>query len=125
MADTHNIPPKVIEAVQRGNLIEAIKYMRQHKPQLGLAEARALIEAIQRQGGVPAVVQKAQAKVAAQANEHTPKIHAHHAVPPLPQSMMDPNHSPGEVPRASSGAAFALVIVAIVIVLAAAAYFGR
>ena len=127
MADTHNIPPKVIEAVQRGNLIEAIKYMRQHKPQLGLAEAKALIEAIQRQGGVPPLVQKAQDKVAkVTAHAHgSPSVHAHHAPPPIPTSMMNPNLSPGEVPRGSSGASFALVIVAIVIVVAAAAYFSR
>src|SRR5690242_9170055 len=99
MADTHNIPPKVIEAVQRGNLIEAIKYMREHKPQLGLAEAKALIEAIQKQGSVPPLVQKAQAKVAAKMNAHAPTIHAHHSPPPIPHSMMNPNLSPGEVPR--------------------------
>jgi hypothetical protein len=119
MADT-NIPPKVLEAIQRGNLIEAIKYIRQHKPQMGLAEAKAMIEAIQRQGAVPPLVQKAHDKVAA----HAPGMHGHSAHP-VPTSQMNPHVSPGEVPRSSSGAAFALVVVALVVVLAAAAYFGR
>src|SRR3954462_10982961 len=99
MADPTNIPPQVIQAVQRGNLIEAIKYMRQHKPQLGLAKAKALIEANKKQG-VPPLVQKAQARVEAHASQtpHTP--HAHHAVP---SANMRPNVSPGEVLRTGSG----------------------
>jgi hypothetical protein len=38
---------------------------------------------------------------------------------------MDPHISPGEVPRTSSGAAFAMVVIAIVVVIAAAVYFGN
>jgi len=121
MADTHNIPPQVLQAVQRGNLIEAIKFLRQHKPQLGLAEAKALIEAIQKQG-VPPLVQKAQARVESHASQtpHTP--HAHHAVP---SANMNPNVSPGEVPRTGSGSVFAVMVIAIVVVVAAAVYFGK
>jgi len=117
MSDTHNIPPQVIQAVQRGNLIEAIKYLRQHKPQLGLAEAKALIEAIQRQGNVPALVQKAQARVEQRTHPHSPP----HAIP---SAAMNPNLSPGEVPRTGSGSVFAGIVIAIVVVLAAAFYFG-
>lgn len=122
MADTHNIPPQVIQAVQRGNLIEAIKQLRQHKPQLGLAEAKALIEAIQKQG-VPPVVQKAQARVEGAMHAHA--AHPHSPAHPIPSSMMNPNVSPGEVPRTGSGSVFAGMVIAIVVVLAAALYFGR
>jgi len=118
MADTHNIPPQVLQAVQRGNLIEAIKFLRQHKPQLGLAEAKALIEAIQRQANVPALVQKAQARVEGGMHPHGP---AH----PIPSSMMNPHVSPGEVPRTGSGSVFAVMVIAIVVVVAAAVYFGK
>jgi hypothetical protein len=125
MADTHNIPPQVLQAMQRGNLIEAIKLLRQQKPQLGLAEAKALIEAIQRQANVPPLVQKAQARVegAMHAHDagHPPRGPAH----PLPSSMMNPHVSPGEVPRTGSGSVFAVMVIAIVVVVAAAVYFGR
>ena len=123
MADPHNLPPQVIQAVQRGNLIEAIKQLRQFKPQLGLAEAKALIEAIQRQTNVPPIVQKAEAKVAAKLTAHAPSIHAHHA-PYIPAANMDPHVSPGEVPR-THGTGFMFFVVAIAIVVLAAMYFGR
>jgi len=126
MADTHNIPPQVIQAVQRGNLIEAIKFLRQHKPQLGLAEAKALIEAIQRQANVPPLVQKAQARVEGAMHSHG-SAHAppHSPAHPIPSSMMNPHVSPGEVPRTGSGSVFAVMVIAIVVVLAAALYFGK
>jgi hypothetical protein len=126
MAETHNIPPQVIQAVQRGNLIEAIKQLRQHKPQLGLAEAKALIEAIQAQGGVKPLAQKARDTVAAKASSQTPHTpHAQHAHPPIPAGMMDPDRAPGEVPRSSHGAGLMFVMVAFAIVMAAAFYFGH
>jgi hypothetical protein len=37
---------------------------------------------------------------------------------------MNPNLSPGEVPRTGSGSVFACVVIAVVVVLAAAFYFG-
>ena len=125
MADTHNIPPQVLQAVQRGNLIDAIKFLRQHKPQLGLAEAKALIEAIQRQANVPALVQKAQARVEGAMHPHGPAHPPHGPAHPIPSSMMNPHVSPGEVPRTSSGSVFAVMVIAIVVVVAAAVYFGK
>ena len=122
MADPHNIPPQVIQAVQRGNLIEAIKQLRQHKPQLGLAEAKALIEAIQRQANVPPLVQKAQARVEAKVHPHAPPHSPPH---PIPTALMNPNLSPGEVPRTSGGAVFAGLAIAVVVVIVAATYFSR
>jgi hypothetical protein len=125
MAETHNIPPQVIQAVQRGNLIEAIKQLRKLKPQLGLAEAKALIEAIQAQGGAPPLVQKARDKVAAKVSSQTPHTPHAQAHPPIPAGMMDPNRSPGEVPRSSHGAGLMFVLVAFAIVMVAAFYFGH
>src|SRR4051812_27088765 len=119
MADPTNIPPQVIQAVQRGNLIEAIKYMRQHKPQLGLAEAKALIEAIQRQG-VPPLVQKAHARAESAMQGNAPTTH--HAIP---SAAMNPNVSPGEMPRSGGNSVFAVLVVAIAVVVAAAVYFAR
>ena len=122
MADPHNIPPQVIQAVQRGNLVEAIKQLRQFKPQLGLAEAKALIEAIQRQANVPPIVQKAEARVAAKLTTHDPTMHAH--APHVPAANMNPHVSPGEVPR-THGTGFLFFVVAIAVVVLAAMYFGR
>ena len=120
-----NLPPQVADALAKGNLIAAIKYLREQKPNLGLAEAKALIEAIQRQqGGNVKMNVKAAVKTAASATAHphsTPHSPPHAAMTP----SMDPHVSPGEVPRTSSGAAFAMVVVAIVVVIAAAVYFGR
>ena len=123
MADTHNIPPQVIQAVQRGNLVEAIKFMRQHKPQLGLAEAKALIEAIQKQA--TPMVQNAQARVEGAMHPHGPAHPPHGPAHPIPSSMMNPHVSPGEVPRTGSGSVFAVMVIAIVVVVAAAVYFGK
>ncbi len=43
--------PQVIEALRRNNLIEAIKYYRE-KNNVGLAEAKAAVEAIRARRGV-------------------------------------------------------------------------
>ena len=128
----HNLPYQVTAAIQQGNLIEAIKQLRQHKPQIGLAEAKALIEALQKQvpqaGNVKAAV-KTQAKAAmktAAAKSMAPHGPAHSHIPP-PEGMPPPgsNLSMGEVPRTASGPAFLVLVVAIAIVVAAAVYFGR
>jgi len=117
----HNLPPQVTQALQRGNFIEAIKLLRQHMPQLGLAEAKALIDALQKEG--VKVQAEARAHSAAQHNPMASRPHgpAHTPIVPPPPSHL----SPGEVPRASSGAVFAGIFVAIVVVLAAAVYFSR
>ena len=127
----HNLPYQVTAALQQGNLIEAIKQLRQHKPQMGLAEAKALIEALQRQaqaGGVKAAV-KTEAKTVAKAvaaGAMTPHVHPHAHVPP-PEGLPPPgsNLSVGEVPRTGSAPGFLILIVAIAVVAGAAVYFGR
>ncbi len=114
------LPPDVAAALSRGNLIEAIKLLR-GKYNIGLAEAKAFLEAVQKQTQAgAAATTAARAKVQATMN---PMAHAQHqhsvAVAPHPSHL-----SPGEMPRPSSGGLFAAVIVAIVFVIAASIYFS-
>jgi hypothetical protein len=124
-----NIPPQVADALAKGNLIQAIKYLREQKPNLGLAEAKALIEAIQRQqqGGAKVNVKAAVKNVArASVPTNMPSHSTPHSPPhAAPTVSMDPHISPGEMPRASGSAGFAMLVVAIAAVIAAAIYFGR
>ncbi|HSW82500.1 MAG TPA: hypothetical protein VLH12_03450 [Usitatibacter sp.] len=120
-----NLPPQVADALAKGNLIAAIKYLREQKPNLGLAEAKALIEAIQRQQGgnvkmnVNAAVKTAAGSAPTRPHS-TPHSPPHAAMTP----SMDPRVSPGEMPRTSGNAGFAMLVVAIAVVIAAAMYFG-
>jgi hypothetical protein len=98
-----------------------------------LAEAKALIEAIQRQqGGKVKVNVTTNVKTAAHAamNPHSTPQSAAHSTPHSPSHApaapsMDPHVSPGEMPRTSGSAGFAMLVVAIAVVIAAALYFGR
>ena len=122
MADLpKQLPPDVAAALSRGNVIEAIKLLRT-KHNIGLAEAKSLLEALQKQtqAGTDAASQ-ARAKVHAAMTPMHAHSHHQHAVAVAPH----PSHlSPGEVPRTSSGAIFAAVIVAVFFVLGVAYYFG-
>jgi hypothetical protein len=119
MADLpKQLPPDVAAALARGNLIEAIKLLR-GKYNIGLGEAKAFLEALQKEAQAGTA-----AASAARAKSHaamTPMHAQQHtvAVPPHPSHL-----SPGEVPRTSSGALFAAVIVAIVFVIGAFIYFS-
>jgi|SRR4051812_4544139 hypothetical protein len=119
MADLpKQLPPDVAAALSRGNLIEAIKLLR-GKYNIGLAEAKALLEALQKQ---------AHANPGAQAKGSAPRTSGgFHPAPHQHAAAVvhtDPHLSPGEVPRTSSGAVFAMVIVAVLFVLGAAFYFS-
>ena len=122
------IPPDVAAALSRGNVIEAIKLLRS-KYNVGLAEARALLEALQKHAQAQG---KAGAKAASAARTeasmhrpsaghpamHAPHAHQHHVA-----VMPDSSHlSPGEVPNTSSGALFAAVVIAVLFVLGVAFY---
>jgi len=132
MADPlQNLPPQVTAALERGNLIHAIKLLREQRPQMGLAEAKALLEALQKQGNAKVIVKtNVSTSVQHAAKPHAapvphapgPQGHRQHADPP---PSMDPHVSPGEVPRTSNSAAFFGVVVAIAAVIAAAAFFSR
>ena len=120
MADpVQSLPPQVSAALQRGNLIEAIKLLRQHRPQMGLVEAKALIDALQKQANVKVNVKThVTTDVHHDSRPHTPPTAAPHA-------SMNPFASPGEVPRGSNMAAFVGIVVALLVVVGAAVYFAR
>ena len=86
-----NLPPQVADALAKGNLVAAIKYLREQKPNLGLAEAKALIEAIQRQQGANLKV-NVKATAHAAMNPHSTPQSAAHSTP----------HSPSHAPAAPS-----------------------
>src|SRR5215471_4090640 len=101
MADPQNIPPEVIDAFQRGKLIEAIKLLRQSQ-NLGLAEAKGVIDALQRQqGNVKVAVRPTGMRPV---KRHDPATDLH------PPSGL----SPGEVPRSHPGAVIAVVLLVVV-----------
>lgn len=103
MADPRNLPPEVADALARGNVIEAIKLVRQQK-NIGLAEAKALIDALQRQGNV---------KVNVTTNMRTV---ARRPAAPGPGSEQHPGLSPGEVPRSGAPAVAAIVLIVVIAV---------
>jgi hypothetical protein len=120
MADLpKQLPPDVAAALSRGNLIEAIKLLR-GKYNIGLAEAKALLESLQKQAQAGAA-----ATTAARAKAHAGMnpMHAQHqhavAIAPHPSHL-----SPGEMPRTSSSAFFAAVVVAVLFLAGAAIYFS-
>jgi len=104
------LPPEVAKAIAEGNLIEAMKLLRARYKGVGLAEARGLLEALQKQG---------QAKpAAAKVN-----VHAHaKALPPM-RPTFGPKLSPGEVPRGAGGAGSAILLV--LAALAIGAFYFR
>jgi hypothetical protein len=121
MSQPPNVPPQVVEALKRGDLMGAFKFLRQHYPQMGIGEVKALVDALQKQANV-----KAQGKAArAAAIGHSGMQPGHHTPHTAATLHIDPRLSPGEVPRAGSGSIFAAVIVAVMFVLGAAFYFGR
>lgn len=89
------LPPDVVEALRKGNKIEAIKRLRE-ATKLGLAEAKGMVEQLE------------------QAKPSAPR--APHHNPPI--AHRPGNLSPGEVPRSSGGG------VAVAILLALAAFFA-
>ena len=123
MADLKTLPPDVAAALSRGNVIEAIKLLRS-KYNVGLAEARALLEALQKQAGTQATAVKAKAQAQAKHVHHIPTgmkpgLHHPHTAATL---HIDPHLSPGEVPNTTSGALFAAVVIAVLFVLGVAFY---
>ena len=125
MADLKTLPPDVAAALSRGNVIEAIKLLRS-KYNVGLAEARALLEALQKQAAQAQIHGPAQAKPQAKAAPHIPTgmKPGHHPPHTAATLHVDPHLSPGEVPNTTSGALFAAVLLAILFVLGTAFYFN-
>ena len=102
------LPPKVLEALRSGNKIEAIKLLREGG-QLGIAEAKAMIDRLEGKGGA-AKATLARAKAATVGAVKT------HSVPHDPRR---PGLSPGEVPHGGSGFGWlALMVVGLLVILA-------
>jgi Ribosomal protein L7/L12 C-terminal domain len=99
-----SLPPDVIDALNKGRLIEAIKLLRTGSG-LGLKEAKDIIDAHIRREGAPVGSQVA--KEAAAASQR--RMVADHSTAA--------GCSPGEVPRAQNSAW-------VIMVLAAAAFLG-
>lgn len=93
------LPPEVAKALAEGNLIEAMKLLRERYKGVGLAEARGLLEALQKQGRA------------------TASVNARTRAPALLRPRYGPKLSPGEVPRGGGGAgsAAALILAALAI----------
>ena len=109
MADRPAFPPAVLEALKKGNKLEAIKLLREAS-KTGLAEAKAMVEAVQavRAGDKPAARPapvEGRRPVGATAVRH---------VPPMPGYVPHSKSglSPGEVPR--GGGELGWIVVAVV-----------
>ena len=129
----HTLPPQVAAALQRGNLVEAIKVLREQRPQMGMAEAKALIVALQKEALAARANVKAQAPGKAGMTPHAPHSPSAPHVPRQQSAeahaaalaATNPHVSPGEVPRSSNLAAAVAIVVGVVVVAMAATYFGR
>src|SRR5437867_4473328 len=98
------LPPDVVDALRKGNKIEAIKRLRE-ATKIGLAEAKGVIDALE-------AAQKGQSPPSAPAAPHAPRgMQVSHA-PHVPRHTGRPTGlSPGEVPRTSSGAMAAVIVL--------------
>ena len=89
-------PPEVLEALKRGNKIEAIKLLRA-AAKVGLAEAKTVVDALQNsQAGIAPAAPPPAAK-----RPNVGIAHKHHAI--NPNLVRRPGLSPGEVPREGGG----------------------
>lgn len=109
------LPPEVVNALSRGNLVEAIKLLRKTHPHMGLAEAKALLDAVAN------LAPKPPPHAPAGKASHAGGLQASHASAPKHDVVHIPRRpglSPGEVPRSSSAAGgMALLVVAVLAVL--------
>ena len=117
MADPQ-IPADVAAALEKGNLIEAIKLLRQQK-NIGLAEAKGVIEAIQRQAAANPRV-KVNVKTTMGPPKHAP---APTAIPWPVAGAGETQLSPGQQPRTGAAHAVAVVLVLVGLAIAAAILF--
>ena len=106
MTDRPSFPPAVLEALRKGNKLEAIKLLREAS-KTGLVEAKALVDAMQ---GAKA----ARAKAATPPRPPSVGVAARPAPgPPIPGYVPHSKSglSPGEVPRAGGNFGWVLVLV--------------
>jgi len=106
MTDPRSIPPQVLEALKRGNKIEAIKLLRQATG-VGLAEAKGAIDSHESAHG---------GRAAMPGSEHPSAAQRPHVKVTIPVQHSD--LGPGEVPRTSGNAiAFLVLVIAAAIAL--------
>lgn len=107
MTDRPSFPPAVLEALRKGNKLEAIKLLRQAS-KTGLVEAKALVDAVQgaKAAGARAAAPHARSPSVGAAARATPG-------PPVPGYVphSESGLSPGEVPRAGAHFWWVLVLV--------------
>jgi hypothetical protein len=115
MADPQ-VPPEIAAALEKGNLIEAIKLLRQQK-NLGLAEAKGMVEALQKQAKASGGNVKVNVKAA-------PTVRMAYKAPAHVGPERRPGLSPGEEPRGGGFPAVVAVIALALVALAVAAYFS-
>jgi hypothetical protein len=117
-----NLPPEVVEALRRGNPVEAIQLLRKSNPRMGLSEAKALLDEVRKlapKPNHPAATKPSHAG-GLQVSEAAA---AKHAAAPI-HNPRRPGLSPGEVPSSSSAAAGMLLFAAIVMGVLLYARFG-
>lgn len=105
MIDPNSLPPQVLEALRRGNKIEAIKHLRE-ATKLGLAEAKGVIDALEQGKPMPS---RPSPRPAVGRPIAKPASHEH-------RRPRENDLSPGEVPR---GGAFNPIAVVVLLVAAA------
>ena len=101
MTQRPSFPPEVLEALKRGNKLEAIKLLRA-AAKVGLAEAKTVVDAIQAGNAPPATPPAAK-------RPNVGLAHKHHAL--NPNLVRRPGLSPGEVPRSGDGMGWVVVLV--------------
>jgi len=100
------IPPQVLQALQSGNKIEAIKLLRQ-AASMGLAEAKNMVDALD------AAKARTAADTARQGATSPRGLPAHHKPAPVnPYLARRPGLSPGEMPRTGADFGWVMVLLA-------------
>lgn len=105
MAEKITLTPEAVAALRNGNKIEAIRLMRE-KSGIGLAEAKAVVDAFERVSAIPAGAKVVMKQA----------IHVKHGAPVHMESPPS-GLSPGEVPR-GAGVWKTAVAIAVAIVVA-------
>ena len=105
------IPPDVVEALEKGHLLEAVKRLRATMP-VGLAEAKSILEWHLRQNtiAVPQQGKKPPAPRPAATAAMAPRVTGRHH--PTVHAPNPPGLAPGEVPRTSGGGLGIVVLLA-------------
>ena len=115
MAERPNFPPGVLEALKKGNKLEAVKLLRA-ATQTGLKEAKMVVDALQ-SGNVPVAKPDGRPSTS---SARMASVGAHAVHPPAPIPGYVPHSksglSPGEVPHGGGTGGWVFVIVAAVLV---------